>query len=113
MSAFTMEKIAVFAPMESASVKITVTVKPGLRHNWRAANLRFCSNASIYNPPGETAQISTWKYYLPYVDVPAEVQLQTRWRKNCSYIPLRMEPTIPPTTPPSTACSPRSLGKYS
>src|SRR5216683_4814357 len=52
MSAFTMEKIAVFAPMESASVRITVTVKPGLRNNWRVANLRFCPNASIDDPPG-------------------------------------------------------------
>jgi hypothetical protein len=30
MRAFTIEKIAEFAPMESASVRITVTVKPGL-----------------------------------------------------------------------------------
>ena len=47
MSAFTMEKIAVLAPIESASVRITVAVKPGLRRNWRAASLRFCTNTSI------------------------------------------------------------------
>src|SRR5258708_21436584 len=62
MSAFTMEKIAVFAPMESASVRITVTVKPGLRRNWRAANLRFLPKASIDDPLGEpSATRWTWR----------------------------------------------------
>jgi hypothetical protein len=37
MSAFTTEKIAVFAPMASASVMITVAVKPGLLLNCRTA----------------------------------------------------------------------------
>ncbi len=46
-----MEKIAVFAPMESASVRITVTVKPGLRHNCRTANLRFCPTVAIEVSP--------------------------------------------------------------
>jgi len=31
-----MEKIAVFAPIESARARMTVAVKPGLRRNWRA-----------------------------------------------------------------------------
>src|ERR1700694_2767943 len=76
MSAFTMEKTVVFAPMDSDKVMMTVTVKPGLRHNWRAANLRFCPKASIDDPPGETAGI--WRFCLPYVDVPEEVPLQQR-----------------------------------
>jgi hypothetical protein len=44
--AFTKEKIAVLAPMESARVTTTTTVNPGLRPNWRAANLR-CRLLSI------------------------------------------------------------------
>src|ERR1700736_837499 len=42
MSAFTKEKIAVFAPMASARVMTTVTVNPGLRQSCRMANLRCC-----------------------------------------------------------------------
>jgi hypothetical protein len=42
-----MEKIAVFAPIESASVRMTVTVKPGLRRNWRMPNLRLCPSVPI------------------------------------------------------------------
>ena len=64
--------------MESARVMMTVTVKPGLRHNWRAANLGFCPKASIDTPPGETAGISPRRLCLPYVDVPEEVPLQQR-----------------------------------
>jgi hypothetical protein len=41
MSAFTKEKIAVFAPMERARVMMTVTVNPGLRLSWRTANRRY------------------------------------------------------------------------
>ena len=51
MSAFTMEKIAVFAPMDKAKVTITVTVKPGLRCNWRPANRRCCAQLPIVHPP--------------------------------------------------------------
>jgi hypothetical protein len=51
MSAFTMEKMAVFAPMESAKVRITVAVKPGLRRNCRTANLKFCSSVPIEAQP--------------------------------------------------------------
>jgi hypothetical protein len=50
MSALTMEKMAVFAPIESASVRMTVRVKPGFRQSWRIANLRFCPKASIGTP---------------------------------------------------------------
>jgi hypothetical protein len=46
-----MEKIAVFAPMESAKVRITVPVKPGLRRNCRTANLRFCPSIPIEDHP--------------------------------------------------------------
>ena len=41
MSPFTMEKMAVLAPMESASVRTTVKVKPGLSRSCRTADLRF------------------------------------------------------------------------
>ena len=50
-SALTTEKIAVFAPMESASVRITVPVKAGVRHNCRTANLRFCPSIPIEDHP--------------------------------------------------------------
>src|SRR5881397_311298 len=40
MSALTALKIAVFAPMPSASVSTATTVKPGFFSNWRKANLR-------------------------------------------------------------------------
>jgi hypothetical protein len=46
-----MEKIAVLAPMESASVKMTVKVKPGLRVSWRAANLRCWLKVPIEADP--------------------------------------------------------------
>jgi hypothetical protein len=50
----TTEKIAVFAPMENANVRITVTVKPGLRRNCRAANASFCPSRAIADHPRET-----------------------------------------------------------
>src|SRR5213080_766194 len=37
---FTTVKIAVFAPMPSASVNTATAVKPGFFNNWRKANLR-------------------------------------------------------------------------
>src|SRR5258707_4249788 len=85
MSACTMEKIAVFAPMASARVRITVTVKPGLRRNWRAANLRFCLKASIDDPLGETAGISTGdtvSYTFSYVDGPEKVRFPDQAEEN-------------------------------
>ena len=39
-SASTTVKIAVFAPMPSASVRTATAVKPGFSSNWRKANLR-------------------------------------------------------------------------
>jgi hypothetical protein len=41
-SALTIEKMAVLAPMERASVTVTVQVKAGLRLSWRTANLKNC-----------------------------------------------------------------------
>ncbi|MGA7312535.1 MAG: hypothetical protein WBX22_01070 [Silvibacterium sp.] len=83
------EKIAVFAPIESASVRITVALKPGLRHDWRAANLRFCPKASIDDAPGELAEIARRDINPPYVEVPEKIPSQTRlWklRDNPSHI---------------------------
>src|SRR5881628_3710218 len=40
MRALTALKIAVFAPMPSASVSTATVVKPGFFSNWRTANLR-------------------------------------------------------------------------
>src|SRR2546425_4106411 len=40
MSVLITEKIAVFAPMPSASVSTATAVKPGFFSNWRKANLR-------------------------------------------------------------------------
>src|SRR4029077_5885374 len=37
--------------MESAKVRITVTVKPGLRNSCRTENLRFCPSIPIEAPP--------------------------------------------------------------
>src|SRR4029077_10857213 len=48
MSAFTMEKIAVFEPNGSARVTITVAVKPGLRRNCRNPKRRFCPSPVIF-----------------------------------------------------------------
>jgi hypothetical protein len=35
-----------------------------------------------------------------------------RWATPTHFMPSRIEPTIPPTTPPSTVCFEASCGKY-
>ena len=46
-SALTTEKIAVFAPMPSASVRAATMVNAGLRNSPRIANRRSCSNIHV------------------------------------------------------------------
>jgi hypothetical protein len=49
-SAFTTEKMAVFAPIPSASVKIAMAVKPGLFASIRIPYFRSCQNVSMNLP---------------------------------------------------------------
>src|SRR5579863_3572504 len=51
MSALTTEKMAVLAPMERASVRMTVAVKPGLRASWRRAWRRLRVDELMRRPP--------------------------------------------------------------
>ena len=70
MSAFTIEKIAVFAPIERARVMMTVAVKPGSRRTWRAASLMFCPRASIgglLDETGEVLRSLAKKYHMPAI----------------------------------------------
>src|SRR5260370_6345367 len=93
MSAFTMEKIALFEPMEGASVRITAAVNRGLRRKWRAANLRFCAKASIDEPPGESAGFS------------GEIQLchtlRRRGKFRCNHPPVSL---LSMKQPPDSHC---------
>src|SRR2546428_12061524 len=48
MSVLITEKIAVFAPMPSASVSTATAVKPGFFRSWRRANLRSFMARCLY-----------------------------------------------------------------
>src|SRR5579862_7880909 len=73
MSAFTKEKIAVLGPTESATVMMTIAVKPGLRLSCLAANLRYCPQFSIEHPP--CGSIYNPILLEKYVDSPPNVPL--------------------------------------